>query len=151
MQTNRIIIPRNDISIVKSRAVEVPLTGATKGSQNKFLLDEVLNPKGTGSVIFTGMSVYNNTQQVKSNTGRDVVSAADALKICIVMMWGNEEKIYQAPYTDFITQNNYGMIRRLKNLQFSLTNSYILVLDNLANANQSAIVNFDYQPVKIGK
>ncbi len=146
-QATRLLIPRNDISIVKARTVEVPLNNAALGGQNKFLLDEVLNPKGTGSVIFTGMEVWTFDQQVKSNTGRTIISG-DKNKLSIVMMWGNEEKLYQSPYISFLSENNYGMIRRLKELQFSLTNSYIQNMDALTNATQSALVTFYYKPIK---
>jgi len=146
MADNRIMIPRNDISIVKSRTVEVPLTNAAIGGQAKFLLDEVLNPKATGSVIFTGMEVFTANEQTKSNTGRAIISLPDAAKVSLVMMWGNEEVIYQAPYIDFLSLSNFGMIRRLKALKFSLTSCYVQNMDTLSTANSSALVTFFYRP-----
>lgn len=141
----RIMIPRNDISIFKARTVEVPLTGAGVNAENKFLLDEVLNPKGTGSVIFLGMQTWTDAEQSFSNTGRPIVPLGNALKLSITMMWGNEEKMYQVPYLDFNSALNYGMIRRLKALQFSLTNSRMLNMEALGTSNQSALVTFYYR------
>lgn len=143
---NRLIIPRNDLSIVKARTVEIPLKADGVGAQNFFLLDEVLNPKATGSVIFTGMEVFTVLQQSQSNSQRPIVSLADALNLSIVMMYGNEEIIYQSPYTDFLTSLNFGMIRRLNNKKFSLTSCYLLNQGALANKLQSALVTFFYKP-----
>lgn len=141
---NRLLIPRNDISIVKSRTVEVQLLNAAAGAQNKFILDEVLNPKATGSVIFTGMEVWTFNEQTNANSGRAIVNA-DSNKLALTMMWGNEEVIYQSPYESFYTANNYGMIRRLKALKFSLTSCYIQNMAALVSANQSALVTFYYR------
>lgn len=146
MNENRLIIPRNDISIVKARTVEVPLKKAAIGAQSPFLLDEVLNPKANGSVIFTGMEVFTATQQSKSNSGRPTITAAEAAKVSIVLMWGNEELIFQSPYIDFLSLTNYGMIRRLKGLKISLTSSYILNMDTLNDDTMSALVTFFYRP-----
>lgn len=147
---NELLIPRNDLAIEKSYQVEIPLNNTTAGAKNKFVLNEILNPKATGSVLFTAAEAMTVDLQTKSETGRPVVSSADAAKIAVVLAWGSSEDIYLFPYTSLISVVNYGMIRRLKNIKISLTNSYIQILDDAVPiaAGKSAVINFMYREPK---
>ena len=143
---SQIIIPRYDLSIERTYCVEVPLLDVTANAKNPFVLNEILNPKGTGSVIITGIECYNSTQQFLSATGRPIVVAADVPKLSIVFKWGTTEFIFQFPYSAFNPTTNFGMVRRFKDKQISMTDSYIQVMQAGIPAGSSALVNFFYRP-----
>lgn len=146
-QPQPLIIPRNDLAIYRTYQVEVPLNNTTAGAKNKFVLNEVLNPKATGSVVFTGMETFYDAFCAKSESGRPVVDIADSKKIAIVLAYGANEFMYLMPYLAMNSAFNFGMIRRLKNIKVSLTNSYIQIMDDTAaiSNTKSAIVNFYYR------
>lgn len=142
-----LLIPRNDLSIYKSYQIEVPLNDVNQGSKNKFTLNEILNPKATGSVIFTGVDCFTDDLLKKSESGRPVVTSTDAAKLAVTLAYGSREDIYLYPYTGLISVVNYGMIRRLKNIQLTLTNCYVQIMDSAVPiaAGKSAIFNFYYR------
>lgn len=142
MNRQNIIIPRNDLAIRRSYQVEVPLNNTGVNARNYFLRNDILNPKGVGSVLFTGMEVYTSDFFAKTETGRDTVSPTDATKLALTLMFKEKEVVYYFPYIGLISALNFGMIRRLNRIQIDLTKSYITILDSGIAANRSAVVNF---------
>ena len=143
---NQLVIPRNDIAIKNSYTVEVPLENFTRGSNNMFQLNQFLQNKGTGSVIYTGLDVYFATQQSRSESNRPVISSVNAARIAITLRYGGKDQIYLAPYVSYNSNVNYGMIRRFKPQGFDLTDSYIKVLEDLPDGTTSALLTFYFDP-----
>lgn len=141
-EQQKIIIPRNDLAIVRSYQTELPISNVGIGSVIKFLRNDVLNPNGTGSVEFTGLEVYTKTLFAKGESGNDVISDTDAPKIALTLVYKDVEFIKLFPYTGLISQANFGMIRRLDRVKIDLTKSYITVLDSGIPANTSCIFNW---------
>lgn len=146
-----IYLPRNDISIYRSYTVEIPLNNVGVGAQNPFLLNEFLQTEATGSVIYMGLEAWTVNQQDATASGRAVVSNAEAAKLAVTFKWGQKEIIYLAPYVGYVALINFGMIRRLDQLQFSLSDSYIQVLSAGIAANKSALMTFYFKPVTRGR
>lgn len=148
----KIIIPRNDLSIRRSYLVEVPIVSTGVGSKPEFQRDNVLNPNTTASVIFTGVEVYTSDFLVKAPSGNAVITPAEAAKLVVTFVWEDNEFVRQEPLIGLIAAVNFGMIRRLDRVRIELTKSYLTVLDAGIGANKSAIFNFFFEepnrPVK---
>lgn len=143
---SQIIIPRNDLSIDCSYQFEIPLTNTGQGGKNQFPRNDILNPKGTGSVLFTGWEVYTRDFLVRAESGNNVVTPADATKLTVTLVFKEDEFVYQFPYIGLISALNYGMIRRLDRKQIDITKSYITVMDAGLAASQSAVINWFFIP-----
>lgn len=139
-----IIIPRNDLRIKRSYLVEVPINDIGVGAKPNFERDNVLNPDGTGSVIFTSLEVYTFDLMTKAPSGRPVITQAEAQKLVCTFMWKSDEFIKSYPLTGLISNINYGMIRNLDKVKIDLTKSYLSVLDAGIGAGKSAIFNFTF-------
>lgn len=142
----KIIVPRSDLVIKRTYAVEVPLINLAQGQTNLFPRNDVLNPTGDagGSVIFTGVEAYTADFLSKAESGNDVVSSADALKLSVNLNFANNDFIYYYPYLGFISFANYGMIRRLDRVQIDLTKSTIVIMEAGIAAGKSVVLNFHY-------
>ena len=145
-QNSEIIIPRNDLSIENSYQFEVPLTSVGLGAKNQFPRNDILNPKGTGSVVFTGLEVYTSDFLSKSESGRDVVTPADATKLAITLCYKEKEFVYYFPYIGLISALNFGMIRRLDRQKIDITKSYVTILQAGIVGDKSAILNWFFLP-----
>jgi len=141
-------IPRNDLSIARSYTVEIPIKNVSAGGQNKFLLNEFLQKEATGSVVYVGMEAWTVTQQAFSESGNAIVSAVEASLLAITLVFNPTEILYLNPYLGFNSTTNFGLIRRLKDLRFSLSDSYITVLGAGVAANKSALITFYFVPPK---
>lgn len=158
MEQTKIVVPRLDLQIRKSYLIEIPLDDGTTApgvnSKPSFQRDNLLNPESTGSVIFTGWESEIVDYLAVAPSGRPVISATDATKLAITLMWQDKEFIKLQPYTGIISAISFGMIRRLDNVQINLTKSYITVLASGITAGKSAVINFyyrDFNPAVDGK
>jgi len=145
MASQNIIIPRNDLAIKKSYLVEIPLTNTQQGAQIKFLRNDVLNPLGTRSVKFTGLETFTSEKLLSSESGRPVVTNIEGPALAVTLVFKDVEFVKLYPYMGLNTNANYGMIRRLNNVEIDLTKSFITVLDASVLNTKSAIFNFIYE------
>ena len=140
-----LVIPRNDLAIRKSYLVSIPLTNVSNGTEIKFQRNDVLNPRGTGSVIFTGLETFVNSQISFDTDGNPTVTGSDSTGLALTLVWEDVEFIKDFPYGAFNTAANYGMIRRLNHVKIDLTKSYIKIIDTTVTLNNAAVFNFFYQ------
>lgn len=141
-----LVIPRNDLAIRKSYAISVVMpANVAQGNEIYFGVNNVLNPKGTGSVIFTGLECYINTEAAFDASGNPVFVAADATQASLTLVWEDVEFLKDYPYNGFNTDANFGMIRRLNHVKIDLTKSYVKVLGTTMTAGNCALLNFFYQ------
>ena len=143
--TSGLVIPRNDLAIRKSYLVSIPLTNVAQGTEIKFQRNDVLNPQGTGSVIFTGLETFLDSELSYDSDGNPVVTGPDGVQLALTLVWEDVEFIKDYPYLAFNTLASYGMIRRLNHVKIDLTKSYVKVLSTTATKGNAAVFNFFYQ------
>ena len=138
------VIARNDLAIEKSYLISVPLTQVSQGSEIIFGVNNVLNPEGNSSVIFTGLEVYTATYLSNDPSGNPVVTLTDAPQLSVTLVWDDVEFVKDYAYNGFNSSLNFGMIRRLNHVKIDLTKSYVKIVGSTVTLDNSAVFNFFY-------
>lgn len=94
-------------------------------------------------VEILGVTAYNASQLSNAPDGSTVVSAADSIKLTVVLQKGSDQVIQQVPYSDLIRAWNAGMWWALRPMPLDLTKSY--VKNNAAITASTAALMFIYR------
>jgi len=133
--------------IKNSYLTEIDLGAAPAQGQKIFFKDYPnLTPRGGQKIVFTGVEAYYVDVLETSPNGVQLVSLAELAKLTFVVAIGSNEVMYKMPATNLVTFLNGGFIRKLNNLQVTLTKCYVTVESPGAiTANRAVAFNWYYE------
>ena len=132
-----------------SYTIYVPLTNYTANGENLFqdtASNTLLNPANSSEhVLIRAIEVMTATQLAYDNTGRPVVTQANAANLAITLRVGQDETNYQLPYLDVNTQLNYGLVKEFFPMEVNMSKSSVICLGTLPDNTTSAALVFWYE------
>jgi len=132
-----------------SYTIYVPLTNYTANGENLFqdtASNTLLNPANSSEhVLIRAIEVMTATQLAYDNTGRPVVTQANAANLAITLRVGQDETNYQLPYLDVNTQLNYGLVKEFFPMEVNMSKSSVICLGALPDNTTSAALVFWYE------
>jgi hypothetical protein len=132
-----------------SYTIYVPLTNFTANGENLFqdtASNTLLNPANSSEhVLVRAIEVMTATQLAFDNTGRPVVTQANAANLAITLRVGQDETNYQLPYLDVCTQLNYGLVKEFFPMEINMSKSSVICLGALPDNTTSAALVFWYE------
>lgn len=132
--------------IKNSYLTEIDLQAAPSVGQKIYFKDYPnLTPRGGQKIIFTGVEAYYVDVLAVSPNQIQLVSLADLAKMTFTIAVGSNEVLFKMPCTNLVTFLNGGFIRKLNNLQVTLTKSYVTVNAAGVAANRSVCFNWYYE------
>jgi len=108
-----------------------------------------LTPRNGQKIIFTGVEAYFADVLNTSPNGVQLLTLAELSRLTVTIAVGSNEKLYKMPCTNLCTFLNGGFIRKLNNLQVTITKCYITVNAAGIAANRAICFNWYYETAKI--
>lgn len=135
--------------IKNSYLTEIDL-GAAPGLGAKIYFKDYpnLTPRGGQQIIFTGLEAYYVDVLEFSPNGIQLLTLAELSKLTFTLAVGSNEVMFKMPATNLVTFLNGGFIRKLNNLQVTLTKSYVTVNAAGITANRAVAFNWYYEYAK---
>jgi hypothetical protein len=138
-------IYNQEFTIENSYLTEIDFNTAPTAGDKIFFKDYPnLTPRNGQKIVFTGVEAYFDGTLLNSPNGLAVLGLGDCAKLTFTIAVGSTEKIYKMPVTNLITFINGGFIRKLNNLQVTITKSYVTVNAPGILANRSICFNWYY-------
>jgi len=138
--------------IKNSYLTEIDFAAAPGAGSNIFFKDYPnLTPRNGRRIKFTGVEAYYVDVLNTSPNQIQLVSLAELSKLTLTIAVGSKEKLYKMPVTNLVTFLNGGFIRKLNNLEVTLTKCYVTANAGGILANRSVCFNwyFEYVPIKV--
>lgn len=92
--------------IPRMKAVSARVVLGSAGSKIKF--GPVPELDGATGVRILGVCAYTDAQYTPDQNGSTVISATEALGVCMTFADGSDQRFMQVPYTDLVRQLNAG-------------------------------------------
>lgn len=138
-----------EFTISNSYLTEIDLGAPGAGDRIMFKDYPNLTPRSGRKIIFTGVESYFVDVLNTSPNGVQLLTLAEMAKLTFTIAVGSNEKVYKVPVTNLCTFLNGGFIRKLNNLQVTLTKSYVTVNAAGITANRSICFNWYYEYAKL--
>ena len=133
-------------------SVEVQLLNFNNTTQNIFndnTANSIISPANSDDIIvITHLNTYFSSIYQITQSGRPIISQADASLLQMTYKVEQDDRIFQVPYLDACKFLNYGELYPIIPTPMNLVKSYIQVMGALANNGFSAYVSFWYDKLK---
>lgn len=139
-----------EFTIRNSYLTEIDFAAAPAAGDKIFFKDypNLTNRNGR-KIIFTGVEAYYSDFLSTSPNGITVLGLADAAKLTVTLAVGSTERLYKMPVTNLVTFLNGGFIRKLNNLEVTITKCYVTVNAAGIAANRAICFNWYYETQKL--
>jgi len=139
-----------EFTIRNSYLTEIDIAAAPAAGDKLFFKDYPnLTPRNGQKIVFTGVEAYYVDVLNTSPNGIQLMSLTELSKLTVTIAVGANEKLYKMPVTNLCTFLNGGFIRKLNNLEVTITKSYITVNAAGITANRSVCFNWYYETKKL--
>ena len=141
-----------EFTIRNSYLTEIDFTAAPTAGDKIFFKDypNLTNRNGK-EIIFTGVEAYYIDVLNTSPNGVQLLSLTELSKLTITIAVGSNEKLYKMPATNLCTFLNGGFIRKLNNLEVTITKCYVTVNAGGITANRAVCFNWYYEIKSLDK
>lgn len=141
-----------EFTISNSYLTEIDLVSSPAAGDKIFFKDYPnLTPRAGQQLIFTGVEIYYVDVLNTSPNQIQLVSLAELAKFTFTIAVGSQERLYKMPATNLVTFLNGGFIRKLNNLEVTITKCYVTANAAGVTANRSICFNWYYEKKKIAK
>jgi len=139
-----------EFTIKNSYLTEIDLGAAAPAIGARIFFKDYPNlvPRGGQRIVFTGVEAYYNDVLDTSPNGVALLTLAELAKLTFTVAVGSNEKLYKIPATNLCTFLNGGFIRKLNELEVTLTKCYVTVNSAGIAANKSVCFNWYYETRK---
>lgn len=135
-----------EFTIRNSYLTEIDFAAAPTAGEKIFFKDYPnLTPRNGRKIIFTGVEAYYSDFLSTSPNGITVLGLSDVAKLTVTIAVGSTERLYKMPFTNLVTFLNGGFIRKLNNLEVTITKCYVTINAGGIPANRSVCFNWYYE------
>lgn len=139
-----------EFTIRNSYLTEIDFAAAPSAGQKIFFKDYPnLTPRAGQRIIFTGVEAYYKDVLSTSPNGLTLVGLAELATLTVTIAVGSNEKLYKMPVTNLVTFLNGGFIRKLNNLEVTITKCYVTANAAGIAANTAVCFNWYYEKTKL--
>ena len=139
-----------EFTIRNSYLTEIDMPAAPAAGDKIFFKDYPnLTPRNGRRIFFTGVDAYYVDVLNTSPNGIQLVSLAELSKFTFTIAVGSTERLYKMPATNLVTFLNGGFIRKLNNLEVTITKCYVTCNAAGVTANRAIGFNWYYETAKI--
>jgi len=132
-----------------SYTIYTPLLNYQANGENIFqdlASNTLLNPANSSEhVLIRAIEAMTADQLAFDNSGRPIVTAANAANLAVTFLVGTDEVMYQLPYKDFCTQLNYGIVKEIEPMEINMSKSKVICLGALPDGTTSTAIVFWYE------
>ena len=139
-----------EFTIKNSYLTEIDFTQAPAAGDKIYFKDYPnLTPRNGQRIIFTGVECYYDQLLAFSPNQIAVNNLANIAKCTLTIAVGSDQKLYQIPLTNLVPFLQGGLIRKLNNLEVTLTKCYVQINQAGISANTSICFNWYYEKRKL--
>lgn len=141
-----------EFTIRNSYLTEIDFTASPSAGSKIYFKDYPnLTPRAGSRLIFTGVEAYYVDVLNSSPNQIQLITLAELAKLTFTIAVGSKERLYKMPATNLVTFLNGGFIRKLNNLEVTITKCYVTANASGITANRAVCFNWYYEQIKISK